>query len=205
MKKILVCIGYGSVGRICLDSLKKNSSYKKIEIVDIPNKFTKTLLFNKLKKFGNQNNLDVIVGFANISNLKKNEQIFKLVTNLKYNIINVFHETSIIDKDVSFGKGAKVFPGVIINRGCKIKNNVLINTGAIIEHDCVINEHAQISPGCILAGNVIIGKLSFIGMGTKIIQGVKIGKNSIVGAGSLVLKDIPNNSTFFGSPAIEIK
>ena len=205
MKKTLVCIGHGSVGKICLDSLKKNSQYKKFEIIQIPHKFSKTILLNKIKKIGDQRDIDLISGFANILNLKKNEEIFKVIKNLKYNVINFFHETSTIDKSVRFGKGVKIFPGVIINRGCKINNNVLINTGSIIEHDCVINEHAQISPGCILAGNVKVGSLSFIGMGTKIIQGIKIGKNSIIGAGSLILNDVPNNSTYFGSPAIKIK
>jgi serine acetyltransferase len=43
-----------------------------------------------------------------------------------------------------------------------------------------------------------------IGMGTKIIQNVQIGKNALIGAGSLVLRDVPDNSKVFGTPAKEV-
>jgi len=205
MKKTLICVGLGSTGKISLDIIKKNNKYQNYKILDLPHNFNKIVLKNQLKKIGSENKVDLVIGFANIKNLKKNEEIYNILKASGYNIINVFHYTSIIDPNVKFGKGVKVFPGAIINRGCKIRDNVLINTGAIIEHDCIIGNHSQISPGCILAGNVKIGKSTFIGMGSKILQGINIGKNSIIGAGSVVLKNIPDNSTYVGVPAIKIK
>lgn len=206
MKKSLICISNGSVGKICIDQFKKNKRYNKITLVRLTSKFNEKSLCRKimnLKSFSK--NLDVILGFANISNLNKNEEIFNIIKKLNVNLINFYHETSIIDKTAKFGYGVKVFPGSIINRGCKIKNNVLINTGSIIEHDCVIGNHSQVAPGSVLAGKVTIGKKTFIGMGSKIIQGIKIGSNVIIGAGSVVIKNIPDNSIFAGVPAKKIK
>lgn len=205
MRELLICIGNGSVGKISIDTIRKKKIYKKIKIINISKKINKLILDNKIKKINNKNIPDIIIGFANIKNLKRNEQIFDILKNSNYKLINVIHETAIIDENTYFGKGVKVFPGAIINRGCKIKNNVLINTGSVIEHDCIIGEHSQIAPSCNLAGNVKIGKLSLVGMGSTIIQGVKIGKNCIIGAGSVVLKNVPDNSIYAGSPARKIK
>ena len=205
MKKILLFFSNGSVGKICIDQIKKNKKYEKIISLRLNRNDNKRILLKKIKNFiFSKKKLDVILGFANISNLKKNEEIFGIISKLNINLINFYHETSIIDKSIKFGKGVKVFPGAIINRGCIIKNNVLINTGSIIEHDCFIGQHSQIAPGSVLAGKVRIGKNTLIGLGTKIIQGIKIGNNVIVGAGSVVIKNIPNNTTFIGVPAKKI-
>lgn len=206
MNKILLCISNGSVGKICIDQIKNNKKYKKITLLRLNRNTNKKILIKKIKNFiSSKEKLDVILGFANISNLNKNKEMFDIISKLNINLINFYHETSIIDKSVKFGKGVKVFPGAIINRGCIIKNNVLINTGTIIEHDCFIGQHSQIAPGSVLAGKVRIGNNTLIGMGTKIIQGIKIGNNVIIGAGSVVIKNIPNNSTFIGVPARKIK
>ena len=206
MNKILLCIGNGSVGKICVDQIKKNKKYKKIILLKLNRNANKKIIIKKIKYFISlKKKFDVILGFANISSLYKNEEIFNIIKKLNIKLINFYHETSIIDKSVKFGKGVKVFPGVIINRGCVIKNNVLINTGSIIEHDCVIGQHSQIAPGAVLAGKVRIGKNTLIGMGTKIIQGIEIGNNVIVGAGSVVIENISSNSTFIGIPAKKIK
>ena len=158
MKKILACISDGSVGKICMDILVKKNIYHKIIIINTSRKIKNINIVNQLKKIDQKYLIDVIIGFANISELKVNADMFNILKNLNISLINVFHESAIIDENVNFGKGVKLFPGTIVNRGCKIRNNVLINTGSIIDHECDIGEHSQIAPGCILSGNVIILK-----------------------------------------------
>tara|TARA_B100000989_G_scaffold87695_1_gene63222 strand:- start:18418 stop:19032 length:615 start_codon:yes stop_codon:yes gene_type:complete len=202
--KNLLCIGNGSVSKISLNSTIKTKKFNKIKIINFSKNADPLSISNKLKK-KRKEFLNVLIGFANIKNLKKNEEMFNLLKKFEFKLIKVIHDRSIIDSDVTIGEGCKIFPGVIINRGSKIKKNVLINTGSIIDHDCYIGDHSQIAPGCVLAGNVKIGRLTLVGMGTKIIQGVKIGKNCFVGAGSVVLKNIPDNSIYAGVPAKLIK
>ena len=202
--KNLLCIGNGSVSKISLNTLKKTKKFNKIEIISF-SKNTDTSLISKKLKIKREKFLNALIGFANIQNLKKNEEIFNLVKKYKFKLIKIIHTASIIDEEVSIGEGSKIFPGVVINRGSIIKKNVLINTGSIIDHDCHIGDHTQIAPGCVLAGNVTVGKLTLIGMGTKIIQGIKIGKNCKIGAGSVILKNIPDNSFYAGVPAKLIK
>lgn len=202
--KNLLCIGNGSVGKISLITVLKKKKFNKIKTINFPKNADASLISKKLRIIRKEY-LNALIGFSNIKNLKKNEEMFDLLKKFKFKFIKVIHDKSIIDEKVLIGEGCKIFPGVIINRGSKIKKNVLINTGSIIDHDCYIGDHSQIAPGCVLAGNVTIGRLTLIGMGTKIIQGVKIGKNCTIGAGSVVLKNIPDNSFFAGVPAKLIK
>ena len=205
MKKKLICIGAGSVGKICINQFRLKKNYLKIHIVRINKKFNKKLLLKKIISFKEKNYInDIIIGFANISNLDENKKIFDFLIKNKFNLINFIHDSAIKDKNVVLKNGVKIFPGSIINRGSKINNNVLINTGSIIEHDCLIDDNTQIGPGCILAGNVKVGKQTFIGMGAKVLQGVKIGNNVKIGAGSVVLNNVPSNTTYIGIPAKKI-
>ena len=205
MRKKLICIGNGSVAKICIDILKKKKIYNKIKIVKITNKNKKFKLVKLYNKIKGLENTDFILGFASIKDLKVNKIFFDFLKKKGCKFKNVIHETAILDKKIKLGSGVKIYPGVIINKGCKIKENVLINTGSIIDHDCEIGTSSQIAPGCRLAGNIKIGKLTLIGIGTTIIQGLKIGDNCVVGAGSVVTKDIPNNSIYAGIPAKSIK
>ena len=93
-------------------------------------------------------------------------------------------------------------PGVVINAGTFIDENTIINTRACIDHDCRIGKHVHIAPGTILSGGVTIGDGTHIGSGSTIIQGVSIGKGNIIGAGSLVIRDIGDNVSAYGVPAV---
>ncbi len=77
--------------------------------------------------------------------------------------------------------------GVIIMHGCKIGENVLVNTGAQIDHECIIGDHCVRSPGAILCGNVTLGEECEIGAGSIIVQGVSLSAFTRVPAGSLVV------------------
>lgn len=205
MKKILICIGNGSVAKISLDILQKQENYQNIKIIKIPNNFNNEIFNNIIKKLKKYKKSDFILGFANISKLEKNWEVFQFFKLKGFKFINVIDQSAIVNKKIKMGKGVKIYPGVIVNSGCNLKDNVLVNTGSIIDHDCKIGENSQISPGCRLAGNVQIGRSSFIGIGSTIIQGVKIGKNCIVGAGSVVINNVPDNSKYAGVPAKKIR
>jgi acetyltransferase-like isoleucine patch superfamily enzyme len=54
-------------------------------------------------------------------------------------------------------------------------------------------------------GGPIVEDLARIGANCTILPGVRIGRNSLIGAGSVVVKDVPEDSVFAGSPARFIK
>jgi sugar O-acyltransferase (sialic acid O-acetyltransferase NeuD family) len=136
-----------------------------------------------------------------------NNSIRRKVT--EYLLENELELTTAIHPKANLSPMAKIEAGVLICQGSSvnplalIKKGTIINTGAIIEHECYIDEYVHIAPGATIAGNVSIGANSFIGANSVIKQGLKIGSNVTIGAGSVVIKNIPDNETWFGNPAIK--
>ncbi|MGI2072226.1 acetyltransferase [Shewanella baltica] len=119
-----------------------------------------------------------------------------------FNLISLVHPTAIISQYAAIASGTVVFAGAIVNAFAKVGLGCIINTAAVIEHDCIIDEFAHICPNVTLAGSVTVGCKSWVGVGTQVRQLIKIGNNCLIGAGSTVIKNIPDNETAYGSPAV---
>ena len=141
--------------------------------------------------------VDYILG---IGDNKSREVIAKFILLNTKKIENVIHPNSAISKLANLGIGTFVSKGVLVNSFAKIDDFVILNTGCIIEHECVIETAAHIGPGAVLAGNVRVGKRSFIGANSVIKQGVIIGDDVIIGAGSVIIKNVANNTKIVGNP-----
>ena len=79
----------------------------------------------------------------------------------------------------------QIMAGAIIQPGCTIGNNVLINTRVSVDHDCIIGDHVHIAPGAILCGGVTVGEGAFIGAGAIIPEGRNVPAGAFVKAGSV--------------------
>lgn len=112
-----------------------------------------------------------------------------------------------IPRHVAFSKTCKFGNGCQLNYGCVLApysilgNFVTLNRNSSIGHHTFIDDFSTINPGVNIAGNCQIGKGVTIGIGSNIVENIKIGDGAIIGAGSLVLKDVPANTTVYGSPA----
>lgn len=113
------------------------------------------------------------------------------------------HPDAIIGGDVHMADGAQVFAGAVIQPGCSIGANAIINTRASVDHHCVIGAHCHVAPGVTLLGDVVIGETSLIGAGSTVIQGVTIGREALVAAGSVIIRDVPDQAFLRGEPARE--
>jgi len=142
---------------------------------------------------------NVIVAIGN--NETRSEKI-KLLQKNHFNLITLIHPTAVISQYATIAKGTVVFANAVINAFARVGSGCIINTAAIVEHDCIIDNFTHICPNTALAGGVTVGSKSWIGIGSQVKQLVTIGDNCLVGAGSTVLKNIPDNVTAFGSPAV---
>ena len=122
-----------------------------------------------------------------------------------FRFVQVIHPSATISKQIELQEGAQVMAGAVIQHGCVVGKNSIINTRASIDHGCHIGSHVHVAPGAVLSGDVSVGNGSYIGAGSIVIQGIKIGENCLLGAGSVVLSDIPSGVCAWGAPAKIIK
>ncbi len=120
-----------------------------------------------------------------------------------FHLARAIHPQAILETDVSVsvGEGTVIMAGAVVQPGCSIGKNVIINTGATVDHGCVIDDGVHIAPGAHLGGNVRVYRGAFVGMGAIVVPGVTIDPGAIIGAGSVVLKDVLAGTTVYGNPA----
>ena len=129
---------------------------------------------------------------------------YQLIAEKNGLFVKAIHPNSFVSKKSHIGIGTLIVAGAVINVLTKIGNGVICNSNCVVEHGSEIGDFSHIGPGAVICGDVKIGECSFIGAGSVIKQGLVIGSNVTIGAGSVVLCDIPDNSTFVGSPAKKI-
>lgn len=152
-----------------------------------------------LNTAGNKHNINAIVA---IGNNDIRQQKIQLLQQNNFNLITLIHPTAVISQYATIAQGSVVFAGAIINAFANIGVGCIVNSSAIIEHDCSIDDFSHICPNVALAGGVTVGCKSWVGIGSQVRQLITIGNNCVIGAGSTVIKNIPDNVTAFGSPAV---
>lgn len=109
----------------------------------------------------------------------------------------------IIQDDVDIGSNTTIQKGIlrptIIEKGSKIGPNCNIG------HEVSLGKNCVVTGMTLIAGATKIGDHTFIAPHSTIKNSLTIGKNVFVGIGSLVIKDVPDNITVVGRPAIEIE
>ncbi len=109
----------------------------------------------------------------------------------------------IIEDDVEIGANCAIdratMGSTIIRRGVKIDNLVQV------AHNVEIGENTVIAAQTGFAGSTKIGKNNMIGGQAGFAGHIKIGNNVKIGAKSGVIKDIEDNQTILGQPAMPFR
>lgn len=212
VEKILCIYGAGGFGREVLELAKNINSIQRrwskfVFIVDgakedIVNGVEVYSYGEILKLHHKQSNFEVVVSIGEPSVRKI--LIDKLLKD-KISIASLVHPSVYIPPSTFIGRG------VIIQYGCFVSCNVVINDYVCIQphsnisHDVVLHEGCMISGFCNIAGRVEIGKFTYLGISSCYKEKIKIGDFSVIGMGAVVCKDIPSNVVAYGSPARVIR
>lgn len=99
---------------------------------------------------------------------------------------------------IQIPRGTKIGYGLYIGHGLSLT----INQSTTIGNNCNISQFLTI--GSNQGKAAVIGDNVYIGPSVCIVENVNIGSNSTIGAGSVVTKDIANDTTAAGIPAVKI-
>lgn len=206
----MIIIGTGGHAKVLVDALLLNS----VEILGVadadPTKKGQLCLGvmiigsdEEAMKYPTET-IRMVNGVGSVRLNPKRMHLFERFKREGYQFSSVIHPLAIIASDAVLSEGVQIMAGAIVQAGCHVGINSIINTGAIVDHDCHIGAHVHISPGAILSGGVRVGEGTHIGTGATIIQGIRIGSNSLVAAGAAVIRNIPDRTTVVGVPAREV-
>jgi sugar O-acyltransferase (sialic acid O-acetyltransferase NeuD family) len=148
--------------------------------------------------------VNLVNGVGSLGSTTNHQNVYDRFVQKQYQFATVIHPSAVVAPEVQIEDGVQICAGAIVQAGCRIGANVIVNTGARVDHDCIIDAHAHVAPGVTICGGVSVGSGAHVGAGATVIQGIHIGKGSVIGAGALVIRNIPPGLTVVGIPAASI-
>lgn len=114
------------------------------------------------------------------------------------------------------GENCNICSNVLIENDVKVGDNVTVKSGVQLWDGVVLEDDVFIGPNVTFTNDIyprskqkpevfsktIVKKGASIGANSTIVAGNVIGEYSLIGAGSVITKDVPNNSIWYGNPAI---
>ena len=198
----ILLIGGGGHCRSCIDVIEAEGKYKIAGIVNQPGGNTDPFLGYEV--LGDDGDLPelfkkytialITVGQVKSADLRVN--LFSTLKEMGAQLPVIISPNAYVSKHAEIKEGTIVMHGVVLNAGCSIGKNCIINTQALIEHGTVVESHCYISTGAKVNGCAFVGTKSFVGSGSVIHESVQIGEKSIISAGSVVRKNLPARTTF---------
>lgn len=206
---VLGIYGAGGLGREVMELAhiinKKDNRWDEIFFIDdesemIVNGAVVYSYAKAIERYGE--GIEVAVGIGEPIVRKK---IFEKLENNNIKIATLIHPDIYVPETTRIGKGVIIQLGCFVSCNVIIEDHVLIQSQVNIGHNDVLKKGCVVSGLCNLAGNVTVGEYSYLGISSCYREGITIGKNSIIGMGSVVLENIPDAMVAYGNPAKEIR
>lgn len=118
------------------------------------------------------------------------QAVFERLRDQGHRFPPLVHPRAWVAPGVTLAEGVQVMAGVVIQPGCHIGENTLVNTRSSVDHDGRIGAHVHIAPGATLCGGVSVGRGCFIGAGATVIQEIQLGENALLSAGFTLAKNL---------------
>ncbi|WP_328414057.1 acetyltransferase [Micromonospora sp. NBC_00389] len=143
----------------------------------------------------------VVVCIANARNPGVREQVVQRLGLPPARYATVVHPSAEVPANCTVGPGSVLLAQVVLTADVTVGAHVAIMPQTVLTHDDVVSEHATIASGVRISGSVRIGRGAYLGAGALIRESLTVGANSVIGMGSVVLRDVPPDQVWAGSPA----
>lgn len=153
---------------------------------------------NALDRYG-PDEVNLLLGVGQLPRSSSRAQLYDLWSGRGYSFPPLIHRVAWASPDVELPDGTQIMAGAVVQPGCVLGRNTIINTRASIDHDCRIGTNVHVAPGAVLCGAVEVGDGAFIGAGAVLIQGLRVGPGAIIGAGVTLVRDLAPGAVVVGS------
>jgi sugar O-acyltransferase (sialic acid O-acetyltransferase NeuD family) len=210
MKKIAI-YGAGGFGKETHQLIDRINSVNHIwEIIGF--------LDDRLPAGTNVNGLVVLGGAATLKNIREDvnivfaiaapqvvEKIKNELTNPHIQFPNLIHPSVEFElKYNEIGIGNVICFGCHFTRNIKIGDFNLFNSRVTLGHDVKVGSFNVFQPNVQVSGEVEIGSYNYWGLYASVLQRKKIGNCNTIGAGSILMRNVKDNASYFGNPAIKL-
>lgn len=190
--KNLILIGGGGHCKSCIDVIELENKFNIAGILDVKNKVGQKVLNYDI--IGTDEDIEkyidedyyFLITIGQIHNADVRANLYEKMKFKKAKFAKIISPRAYVSKYAKVDDGSIVMHDVLINAGCSVGENCIINSKVLLEHDVMINSHTHISINSVIAGGAKIGEKSFIGANATIVQGAIIKNNSFIKAGELV-------------------
>lgn len=206
--KPLVMIGGGGHAAALAEILIK----QKMNIVGVvaPELTAGHILFQGMERFLNDDDIlkfrpadiRLVNGIGSMPYKSLREDVYNKFKKLGYEFATVIANSALVSDYSILECGVQVMNNCVVNLGCKVGENTIINTSTTVDHDCTIDAHCHLAPGTTLSGQVVIEKNVHVATGVNVINNITIGHSTIVGVGANITKSIPSNSIVYGARSV---
>lgn len=135
----------------------------------------------------------------------KQRVLEQLMRNKELHFPNIIHPDVFIDDSTQLGIGNIICHGCLLTCNIQIGNFNVLNGKVGIGHDVQIGDGNLFGPNSFIAGEVTIGNFNSFAMNSSVIQQRTVGDNNTVNLNSVLIKNIKNDGTYFGVPALKQK
>lgn len=205
----MIIVGAKGHAQEVLDVLNEQNIYHNLFFFD-------NISVTETKRFYNY---PLIKNFKDAQELFRNDNRFILAlggTKKRYDLVlnlrnsggkltSIISKTAYISKYASMGDGINLMKYSSVFGNAIIEDAVLMNSYCSVHHDAIVGAFSELSPGSRILGNARVGKMCSIGTNAVILPGISVIDKVIIGAGSVVTRDITEEGTYIGAPAIKIK
>ena len=206
MNEDLLLIGAGGLAREVLEITRLLQGTTVSGILDdnetlIGTSISGVPVLGKIAEIDKFPNCRVLICVANSKNPRRRLEIANQIYIDPDRYFLAIHPTASIGASVKIGRGTIILSMCSVTADVVIGQHCVIMPNVVMTHDDIIGNGSTFGAGCTISGNVVIGEGAYIGSGAHVRERLQIGSGSVVGMGSSVLRDVPSNEVWAGSPA----
>ncbi|GAA2709433.1 acetyltransferase [Actinoplanes palleronii] len=143
----------------------------------------------------------VVVCVGNPTNYTTRRRIVERLGLPEQRYATVVHPSAVVGARCVVGRGSVLLAGTVLTADVTVGAHVAVMPQVVLTHDDLIGDYATITSGVRVGGSVVLETGAYVGAGALIREGVTVGAWSQIGMGSVVLRDVPPDEVWVGSPA----